>query len=61
MDLTHQSITGRQFELNRRGYDPDAVNAHLSEIASVVGERERHIAELESTIESLQALSLIHI
>ena len=55
MDLTHQSITGRQFELNRRGYDPDAVNAHLSEIASVVGERERHIAELESTIESLQA------
>ncbi|MDJ0496838.1 MAG: DivIVA domain-containing protein [Acidimicrobiia bacterium] len=55
MDLSHRSITGRQFELNRRGYDPDAVNAHLSEIATAVGERERRIAELESTIESLQA------
>ena len=55
MDLSHRSITGRQFELNRRGYDPDAVNAHLSEIAAAVGERERRMAELESTIESLQA------
>ncbi|MDJ0925920.1 MAG: DivIVA domain-containing protein, partial [Acidimicrobiia bacterium] len=55
MDLSHQSITGRHFELNRRGYDPDAVNAHLSEIASAVAEREGRIAELEATIESLQA------
>jgi cell division septum initiation protein DivIVA len=55
VDLSHQSITGRQFELNRRGYDPDAVNAHLSEIAHAVAEREARIAELESTIDSLQA------
>ena len=55
MDLSHQSITGRRFELNRRGYDPDAVNAHLSEVAAAVGQREGRIAELESLIESLQA------
>ena len=46
MDLSHQSITGRQFELNRRGYDPDIVDAHLAEIAAAVADREREVAAL---------------
>jgi DivIVA domain-containing protein len=54
VDLTHQSITNQQFELNRRGYDPDAVDAHLGQIAAAVAERERHIAELERTVASMQ-------
>ena len=54
MDLTHQSITNQQFELNRRGYDPDAVDAHLGQIAAAVTERERHVAELEKSVASLQ-------
>ena len=55
MDLSHQSITGREFELNRRGYDPDTVDSHLSEIATAVGSRESRIAELEAMVTSLQA------
>lgn len=55
MDLSQQSITGRQFELNRRGYDPDTVDAHLAEIAGAVAEREREFNELKSTVGSLQA------
>ncbi len=55
MDLSHQSITGRQFELNRRGYDPDAVDAHLGEIASAVAEQESKRSEMERTIAALEA------
>ncbi len=55
MDLSHQSITGQQFELNRRGYDPDAVDAHLAQIAAATAERENRMAEMERTMASLAA------
>lgn len=55
MDLTKQSITGHRFELNRRGYDPDTVDAHLAEIATAAEERNSRFAELESTVGALQA------
>ncbi len=55
MDLSHQSITGQQFELNRRGYDPDSVDAHLAQIAAAVAEREAQMAELQRTVTSLEA------
>ena len=55
MDLSKQSITGPEFDLNRRGYDPDAVDAHLNAIAAAVADRESQIAEWETLIDSLQA------
>ena len=55
MDLTHESITSHQFDLNRRGYDPDAVDAHLREIAAAVAARESEIAGLRRTITELDA------
>jgi len=55
VELSHQSIIGRDFELNRRGYDPDMVDAHLAEIAAAVTERAARLAELEELVESLQA------
>ncbi len=55
MDLSQKSITGREFELNRRGYDPDAVDSHLNEIAAAVAARESRLAELEALVPSLQA------
>ena len=55
MDLSQQSITGRQFDMNRRGYDPEAVDSHLTEIATAVADRERRIAELEATVTALEA------
>ena len=36
MALDRQSIERRDFPLGRRGYDPAAVDAHLSEIAAQV-------------------------
>jgi DivIVA domain-containing protein len=38
MALDRQSIEKRDFPIGRRGYDPDAVDAHLSEIANEVDE-----------------------
>jgi DivIVA domain-containing protein len=55
MDLSQQSITGHQFDLNRRGYDPDAVDAHLADIAAAVTQREHRVAELEAAVASLEA------
>ncbi len=55
MDLSHQSITGQQFELNRRGYDPEAVDRHLAQIATAAAESEARLQELEATIPSLEA------
>lgn len=55
MDLDAQSITSKQFELNRRGYDPDAVDAHLAEVARAVADRERLVADLEQKVASLDA------
>ncbi len=55
MDLSHNSITGREFELNRRGYEPEAVDAHLREIAEAAVEKQARVTELETVVESLQA------
>lgn len=55
MDLSKQSITAHDFELNRRGYDPDAVDARLAEIADAVAEQTRKFNELEATVAGLQA------
>jgi DivIVA domain-containing protein len=55
VDLSHQSITGRQFDVNRRGYEPEAVDAHLAEIAAAVTARNNRLAELEATVDTLQA------
>src|ERR1700761_781216 len=38
MSLDRQSIEKRDFPIGRRGYDPEAVDAHLSRIASEVEE-----------------------
>jgi DivIVA domain-containing protein len=38
MALDRQSIEKRDFPIGRRGYDPDAVDAHLAEIANEVDE-----------------------
>ncbi len=38
MALDRQSIEKRDFPIGRRGYDPAAVDAHLSEIATQVDE-----------------------
>lgn len=38
MALDRQSIEKRDFPIGRRGYDPDAVDAHLTEIANEVDE-----------------------
>jgi len=55
VDLSQQSITGHEFDLNRRGYDPDAVDAHLREIAAAVTAREAEVADLRRTITELAA------
>lgn len=38
MTLDRQSIEKRDFPIGRRGYDPDAVDAHLSQLADQVDE-----------------------
>ncbi|HEX3804539.1 MAG TPA: DivIVA domain-containing protein [Solirubrobacteraceae bacterium] len=53
MALDRQSIEKRDFPIGRRGYDPEAVDAHLSEIASQVEElrltARRHTESLASS------------
>jgi DivIVA domain-containing protein len=53
MALDRQSIEKRDFPIGRRGYDPAAVDAHLSEIASQVDElrmsARRHTESLASS------------
>jgi DivIVA domain-containing protein len=53
MALDRQSIEKRDFPIGRRGYDPAAVDAHLSEIASEVEElrltARRHSESLASS------------
>ncbi len=53
MALDRQSIEKRDFPIGRRGYDPAAVDAHLSEIASQVEElrlsARRHTESLASS------------
>jgi DivIVA domain-containing protein len=54
VDLSQHSITGRQFDLNRRGYDPDAVDAHLREIAAAVSARDVEDAAKDAEINELR-------
>ncbi len=53
MALDRQSIEKRDFPIGRRGYDPAAVDAHLSEVASQVEElrlsARRHTESLASS------------
>jgi vacuolar-type H+-ATPase subunit H len=53
MALDRQSIEKRDFPIGRRGYDPEAVDTHLSEVASQVEElrlsARRHTESLAST------------
>ncbi len=53
MALDRQSIEKRDFPIGRRGYDPEAVDAHLSDIATQVEElrltARRHTESLAST------------
>lgn len=44
MDLDRQSIEKKDFPIGRRGYDPDAVDAHLSALAGEVDELRRQPA-----------------
>lgn len=53
MALDRQSIEKRDFPIGRRGYDPDAVDAHLSQVADEVDELKvssrRHTETLATT------------
>jgi DivIVA domain-containing protein len=40
--LERQSIEKKDFPIGRRGYDPDAVDAHLAQVAAEVEELKRH-------------------
>ncbi len=44
MALDRQSIEKKDFPIGRRGYDPEAVDAHLSAIAAEVGELEGKVS-----------------
>jgi F0F1-type ATP synthase membrane subunit b/b' len=44
MALDRQSIEKRDFPIGRRGYEPEAVDAHLSRIAEEVDELRRRVA-----------------
>jgi DivIVA domain-containing protein len=57
VDLSQESITGHQFDLNRRGYDPDSVDAHLREIAAAVSVRDAEFAAKTAEIEELRRSS----
>ena len=53
MVLDRQSIEKRDFPIGRRGYDPEAVDAHLAEVANEVDELKlsarRHTESLASS------------
>jgi len=60
MALDRQSIEKRDFPIGRRGYDPDAVDAHLTEIADEVEELKlsarlmlQRLAAMEAEVSSL--------
>ena len=57
MALERQEIEKRDFPIGRRGYDPDAVDRHLREIAEEVAElREQamSVEEMEKLIVELE-------
>ena len=47
MALDRQSIERKDFPLARRGYDPAAVDAHLTALADEVAELERSAAQAQ--------------
>jgi DivIVA domain-containing protein len=56
MPLDRQSIEKRDFPIGRRGYDPDAVDAHLARLAEEVEEL-RRASEQPRSPESLAAVA----
>ena len=52
MALERQSIEKKDFPIGRRGYDPDAVDAHLSRIADDVEELKRSARRRTDTLAS---------
>jgi DivIVA domain-containing protein len=56
MPLDRQSIEKRDFPIGRRGYDPDAVDAHLARLAEEI-EDLRRASEQPRTPESLAAVA----
>ncbi len=52
MALERQSIEKKDFPIGRRGYDPDAVDAHLSQLADDVDELKRSARRRTDTLAS---------
>ena len=52
MALDRQSIEKKDFPVGRRGYDPDAVDAHLSALADEVDELKRRSRKRSDTLAS---------
>ena len=57
MALDRQSIERKDFPLARRGYDPAAVDAHLTALADQVAELERSAAQAQASAPSTLAAS----
>ena len=52
MALDRQSIEKKDFPVGRRGYDPDAVDAHLSTLADEISELKRSARKRSDTLAS---------
>ncbi|MGI9185226.1 MAG: DivIVA domain-containing protein [Solirubrobacteraceae bacterium] len=52
MALDRQSIEKKDFPIGRRGYDPEAVDAHLSELAAEVADFKRSARRRNDTLAS---------
>lgn len=52
MPLERQSIEKKDFPIGRRGYDPDAVDAHLSAVANEIDELKRSSRRRSETLAS---------
>src|ERR1700742_4076760 len=50
--LDRQSIEKKDFPIGRRGYDPDAVDAHLAAVANEVDELKRSSRRRSETLAS---------
>ena len=52
--MTPRDITGATFETKRRGYDPDAVKAHLGKAADTVSSLQDERDALSATVDELR-------
>ena len=52
MALERQSIEKKDFPIGRRGYDPDAVDAHLATLADEIDELKRTARRRSETLAS---------